>query len=285
MIHPNLVRLYELVGTEGDRVFFSMELVRGTDFLRHVQRTGTAPRLDESGVHAPGRRGARPRRFRRSPGERRHTPADFDRLLPALRQLVEGVQALHDAGKLHRDIKPSNVLVSTEGRVVLLDFGVATDLRRAADRNAARRRADGRDGDATWRRSRRSSEAPTVAADWYSVGVMLYEALVGVPPFVGSAVDVIQRKNDDATRDRRPRCVDGVPPELDALCRALLDRAPERRPERAGDPASGSGPAAPRADPPRTRPGAVSLVGREAQVAELEAALARARGAGASRCA
>ena len=269
VIHPNLVRLHELVGTESDRVFFSMELVRGTDLLRHVQRTGTAPRLDDSGVqlHAPPNT---PLAVAAISEERRHTPADVDPLLPALRQLVAGVQALHDAGKLHRDIKPPNVLVSTEGRVVVLDFGVATDLRRAAVESANTEQIV---GTATYMAPEQAfDEAPTVAADWYSVGVILYEALVGVPPFVGSAVDVIQRKNNC---DPRPpaEIVDGVPTELDALCRALLERAPERRPrgpeilERLG--ASG---AAERIRSDEAR--AVSLVGREVQLAALEAALA-----------
>ncbi|HEY5077668.1 MAG TPA: protein kinase, partial [Acidimicrobiia bacterium] len=132
--HANLVRLYELVAAEGERVFFSMELVRGGDFLRYVQRAGAVPTVDPStGIRAAGAASqAGPQRTRAagpvSPtsGARPQSPADLDRLLPALRQLVEGVQALHGAGKLHRDLKPSNVLVTHEGRVVLLDFGVAT---------------------------------------------------------------------------------------------------------------------------------------------------------------
>jgi hypothetical protein len=198
--HPNLVQLYELVATD-ERVFFAMELVRGSDFVTHVRASGKAP-------------------------------AEPDRLRAALRQLVEGVQGLHAAGKLHRDIKPSNVLCTKEGRVVLLDFGVATEVSRALDENQAEEE-DHIVGTAQYMAPEQAlREPPTPASDWYSVGVMLYEAMVGAPPFVGSAYALLTEKT---TTDPVPPSarVEGVPTDLDELCRALLDRDPARRPQAA----------------------------------------------------
>ncbi|HLK35925.1 MAG TPA: serine/threonine-protein kinase, partial [Polyangiaceae bacterium] len=107
--HPNLVRLYELLNDEEEGVVFSMELVEGRDFVAHAR--GISLRPDGATRKLPA------------------SSAAFDRLRAALIQFVEGVAALHAAGSLHRDLKPSNVLVTSEGRVVVLDFGVATELR------------------------------------------------------------------------------------------------------------------------------------------------------------
>ncbi|HEX4447065.1 MAG TPA: serine/threonine-protein kinase, partial [Polyangiaceae bacterium] len=241
--HRNLVRLYELVAGEGERVFFSMELVRGGTFLAYVRKSGrgTAPSghvetsdvlsapSTESGVHM--RSTPPPAAASASPGKahvRLASPADLDRLRPALRQLVQGVQAPHSAGKVHRDIKPPNVLVTPEGRVVVLDFGVSTDMPRVADENL--REEMQWVGTARYMAPEQALGEPTTpASDWYSVGVMLYEALAGRAPFEGSTYEVIAQKS---TTDARPPSAwaDGIPPDFDAMCVALLDADPARRP-------------------------------------------------------
>ncbi len=287
--HRNLVQLYELVVGEDGRVFFTMELVGGTDFLTHVQRCAGAGAPGDTAVgqdDEPTRReqwadgpAQRLKLARRVPDDSplRGTPADLDRLRPALCQLVEGVRALHSAGKLHRDIKPSNVRVTPEGRVVLLDFGVATEVTRVVDENLQ----EGGEmvGTARYMAPEQAlNEGPTPACDWYSVGVMLYEALVGSPPFVGSAFDVLKMKS---MLDPPPPgdCVEGVPADLDVLATALLLRAPELRP---------SGPdilhqlgvrqsLRPVPTPPPIVDMATTIVGREAPLRALREAFDLAR--------
>jgi len=169
----------------------------------------------------------------------RATPAPLDqagyrRLRAALPQLILGVQALHRAEILHRDLKPSNVLVDTQGRVVAADFGLVAELKPAAghrNENAPQHATD--DGDLVGTVSHMSPEQVmghrlTEASDWYAVGVILYEALTGVLPLMGSKVEILTQKQ---TIDPPPpaELIPGVPIDLNSLCRELLHRDPDRR--------------------------------------------------------
>ena len=191
--HTNLVSLYELV-VDGTTCFFTMELVQGVNFVEYVRGSAAAA-----------------------------VPLHAQRIRRAFRQLVEGVGALHQRGKLHRDIKPSNVLVTSGGRVVILDFGLASD---AFPRPATWERLAGTP--AYLAPERRHGAAPSESHDWYSVGVTLYEALTGRLPFDG-------RVEHTPRRERVPHLhppadvASDVPEDLNAICMGLLRRDPAHR--------------------------------------------------------
>jgi hypothetical protein len=202
LVHPNLVELYELI-VDPSQAFFTMELVEGTTFTGAAAQTGFSE----------------PRSVRGGEG--------LLQLLDATEQLVLGLAALHAKGKLHRDVKPPNVLITPTGRVVLLDFGLAAALE-LPDRASMEETFVGTPAymapELAW------GKAPTTAADWYSVGTLLYETLVGRLPFTGSPQRILFDKTHG--RPAPPRAVaPDVPEPLDALITALLEAEPQRRPD------------------------------------------------------
>jgi eukaryotic-like serine/threonine-protein kinase len=197
MSHPNLVSLYELV-SDGQQWFFAMELLQGVDFLSYV-RAGPAVPLAEA----------------------------FQRLRSAMAQLTEGVLALHEAGKLHRDLKPNNVLVSSGGRVVILDFGLAAELKQRDLYQDEEQHIVGTVGYMSPEQAACRTLSP--ATDWYSVGVILYEALTGRLPFTGSMFEILRAKEEQTPRPPHEIAA-GVPEDLDALCVEMLQHDPEKRP-------------------------------------------------------
>ncbi|MCA9662088.1 MAG: serine/threonine-protein kinase PknK, partial [Myxococcales bacterium] len=196
-------------------------------------------------------------------------PLNLPRLREALRQLALGVAAIHAAGKLHRDLKPSNVLVTTDGRVVILDFGLATEL-------GGERGGDGLTGTAAYMAPEQVEGQGAPASDWYAVGVMLFEALTGRRPFTGSLIQVLM---DKRKRDPQPpkQFDPSIPDDLNDLCVRLLARDPATRPDAAEILKLVGGGAAAQGEAPPADLHADELVGRESQLADLDAAMATAR--------
>ncbi|MHC4956504.1 MAG: serine/threonine-protein kinase [Planctomycetota bacterium] len=296
--HPNLVPLYELFVDE-DLSFFTMELVRGEHLVRHLvgePQPKTPPSSSGEGallgisVHKQPAAPARDESdwfdaqvaFRPEPLQRPlpATPkiTDWPHVRDLLGQLADAVHFLHERDLLHRDLKPSNVLVTEEGRVVVLDFGLVweTALPDAGDSAEIV-------GTPSYMPPEQAFALPVSAAsDWYSLGVILHEILTGsLPPISFSRGEASVAIDAPAP----------VPADLVDLCRELLEVDPAKRPGYEDimsvmgrrPSISGARMAAPRADPEVAAPGgpeegdAGLFVGRAEQLATLERALDASR--------
>ncbi len=244
--HPNLVSFYELMSQDG-LWFFSMELVPGRDFIEALAARDAAP--------AP----------------------DFGRIRRVVLQLAQGLDTLHRHGKMHRDIKPPNVLVTEDEHTVLLDFGLVTELQRIGIPEAEPQTV----GTPAYMSPEQALALPgSAAGDWYSVGVMLYQALAGKLPFEGSTTLAILASKQTGV----PPPLPGAPADLNELCFGLLDPDPESR-LRGAEVLRRLDRSAPRTAPRSealripSAPGEVTtpFVGRAEILSELEAALAASR--------
>ncbi|MBV8758517.1 MAG: protein kinase, partial [Deltaproteobacteria bacterium] len=271
--HPNLVALYDLV-VDAEACFFTMELVDGVDLLAYLWRQIADSDIAHAATTASVPVGTPTEAVTGSEPTARSseqpTPCDIDRLRAILPQLALGLHALHVAGKIHRDVKPSNIRVTKDGRAVLLDFGLVADLDR---NNVAAGSAIA--GTVAYMAPEQCAGdvALTAAADWYALGVVIFQALTARLPFEGVPMRVLFDKQTKAAQ-RPSRFVRGVPADLDDLCAELLEREPGARPsgptllKRVGaahvETARGS-------QPSMSRDGLVP--GREPELATLERAL------------
>lgn len=206
LAHKNLVTMLELV-LEPTLECIVLEYVEGSDLLRYLG-VGAAPSQTHTRTALVSEAAA---------AEPHSSPGRCDRgaLVACLSQLVDALELLERHGWVHGDLKPENVLVDAEGRVVVLDFGIA----RLAGSKPARAV-----GTLAYMAPEQidASDALTSAVDRYALGVLLYRALSGVLPFVGSASEVRAQQRSGA-----PALGAGT---LEQLCRELMSEDPTRRP-------------------------------------------------------
>lgn len=205
--HPGITTIYE-VGEQGEHVFIAMELVAGRS-LRELIRRG------EIDLREQARLGA---------------------------HLAEALAAAHAQGVVHGDVKPENVIVQSEGRVKLLDFGIA---RRVAEQTLTTTDSAVRPWNfpesqivgtvAYMSPEVLRGELADARADLFSLGVVLYEMVAGCRPFPGptSAALVTQILHEPAPPLGTTRT--DLHPELGRIVHKLLEKQAEARYQSAHD--------------------------------------------------
>lgn len=200
MDHLHVVKAHDARSHDG-RLFIVLQYVDGVDLSKVAERGSPLPVAD---------------------------------VCEMLRQAALGLDHAHERGLVHRDLKPSNLLLSTAGRVVVLDFGLARllgDQPMQFDLTTTGQIMGTIDYIAP--EQIRSTRAVDIRADLYSLGATAYRLLTGAAPFSGSAYrtnyDKMTGHVEHAPESIASRRSD-VPPELVALIHRLLAKNPAERP-------------------------------------------------------
>lgn len=199
--HPNIVTIHES-GTSDGQWWFAMDHVSGVPLDVYVHTQGCTVR----------------------------------RLVELFAKICGAVSYAHQRGIIHRDLKPSNILVDASGEPWVLDFGLARPLDAEAGSittESAPGRLLGTLRYMSPEQSRGAAGALDVRSDVYSLGVMLYELLTGVPPY---DTDLQRLELKDAIRNiqecdppRPSRLRRDCGSEIDAILQWTLEKNPERR--------------------------------------------------------
>jgi serine/threonine protein kinase len=188
---PGLVAIYDQ-GNDASHPFLVMELIEGGTLRELLRERGPMP------PHA---------------------------VAAVLRPVLSGLGVAHRAGLVHRDVKPENVLISNDGEVKLVDFGLVRATAEAGITSASVIL-----GTAAYLSPEQVAGIETdPGTDVYAAGVMAFELLTGTTPFTGdNALTVANQRLD---RDVPPpsSMIDGVPVQLDAFIARAAARDPARR--------------------------------------------------------
>lgn len=192
--HPNVVRIYD-VGVDGRRPFIVLELVEGEDLRTLIDRM---------------------------------RPVPMALALNLAQQICAGVGHAHRAGLVHCDLKPQNILITRAGQVKVADFGIARAVQ--GETPAAEARESYVWGSPHYIAPERvAGQPPVPASDVYSIGVILYEMLTGVPPFHAEDVETLLRKHASEAPLPPSSLNPHIPPQVDRIVLSALAKDPAAR--------------------------------------------------------
>jgi serine/threonine-protein kinase len=191
--HPGIVRFLGY-GKHRGTWYIAMEFIQGTTLEKVLQESGAMP---------------------------------WRQVVDLAIQVCDALHYAHERGVIHRDLKPSNLMMTEDGRIKLTDFGIAKDL------DATSLTATGRTlGTAAYMAPEQIRGTPAVShkTDLYALGVVLYQMLVGKPPYEGSSPVVLMHSHLNEPAPRPSAKVQEIPRALDDLVVALMAKAPADRP-------------------------------------------------------
>jgi len=226
--HRNIVTVYA-EGAENNVCYFAMEMFDGLNLDQAIEDLRAA----RSGTSKPGDSGAAADRpshlLRQCESDHEYFPC----VARLISEVAEALDYAHDEGVIHRDVKPSNLILARDGRLVLLDFGIA----RICEERAMTV-TESFVGTPRYMSPEQLADGPRKLdhrSDIYSLGVTLYELLTLEPLFQDDTQQ--QLIGHILTKDpRRPRQVNrNIPGDLDTICCKAIEKDPNRRYQSAGE--------------------------------------------------
>ena len=204
--HPNIVTIYSVEDVDGVH-FLTMQLVEGLPLDRLISQSGLP----------------------------------VDQIIAIAGSLAAALAAAHEKGIIHRDLKPANVMVTNDGRVKVLDFGLAKDVRAESSSDATLTSAGHTQvgvvmGTPAYMSPEQTSGRPIDhRTDIFSLGVVLHEMATGRRPFEGTSsaelISAILRDTPPSVTDLRS----DLPSDLARIIRRCLEKDPRHRLQTARD--------------------------------------------------
>jgi serine/threonine protein kinase len=190
--HPNIVPVFDW-GEDRGTYFIVMELIEGTSLADMLRGSTTITAARSAQIVA---------------------------------QVAAALGYAHRSGVVHRDVKPGNILITRDGQVKVTDFGIAQAV--SSEDHLAE--AGSVMGTATYFSPEQASGAAVDGrSDVYALGVVLYEMLVGRPPFIGDTPVEVSTQHVNAVVPSMSQFAESVPKDLEAIVMEALSKSPENR--------------------------------------------------------